>query len=53
MAGKGDARRKCQVPKADYDKQYEDVFGKKALNVMSDEEREELEREKEETTDGH
>lgn len=41
--GKGSGRRPCQVPKEQYDKNFEAVFGKKKLNVMSDEDREELE----------
>jgi len=40
--GKGDSRRPCFVPKAQYDKNFETVFGKKKLNVMSDEDRIEL-----------
>lgn len=35
--GKGSKRRPCQVPKEQYDKNFEAVFGKKLLNVMSDE----------------
>ncbi len=38
--GKGDWRRPCQVPKEEADANFERVFGKKKLNVMSDEDRE-------------
>lgn len=52
--GKGDHRRPCAIPVADFDKKYEEVFGKKKLNNMSDEDREALEQElgKEPVNDG-
>lgn len=46
--GKGDKRRLPQVPVEVYESNFEAIFGEKKLNVMSDEEREALKREKEE-----
>jgi len=40
--GKGSLRRKCQVSKEIEDANWESVFGKKKLNVMSEEERDAL-----------
>lgn len=43
--GKGDWRRPCQVPKEEADANFERIFGKKKLNVMSDEDREQIDKE--------
>lgn len=40
--GKGSRRRPCQVPKSEYDANFEAVFGKKKLNTMSDEDKKKL-----------
>lgn len=37
--GKGSTRRSCQVPQDVYERNFESVFGKKKLNVMSDDDR--------------
>lgn len=36
---KGSGRRPCQIPRAQEEARWEHVFGKKKLNVMSDEDR--------------
>lgn len=46
--GKGDWRRLSQVPPEVVAENWEAVFGKKKLNIMSDEERVQMEREKDE-----
>lgn len=46
---KGDWRR--PVNKKVFDQNYEEVFGQKKLNVMSDEEREQMEAEKRRLTE--
>jgi len=57
--GKGDNRRPCLVPKEQYNQNFESVFGTKKLNVMSEEERQELNRDRDREaggdvpTDGH
>lgn len=40
--GKGSKRRKCQVSKETETANWESVFGKKKLNIMSDKDREEM-----------
>lgn len=53
MPGKGDWQRPRpnNVTKAQYDAEFERVFGEKKLNVMSDEERAELELENQRLTE--
>jgi len=51
MNGKGDKRRPCFVSKEQYDRNFEAVFGKKKLNVMSDKDYAEMMLEKLEMCD--
>lgn len=44
--GKGDSRRPCLIPKEEAEAAWERLFGPPKLNVMSDDERAELEAEK-------
>lgn len=50
--GKGDWRRPSQVPKQVFEDNFEAVFGTKKLNVMSDEEREEMNRDRDRAAGG-
>jgi len=49
---KGDWRRPSSVPKSEYDANFEAVFGVKKLNVMSDTEREEMNRDRDRAAGG-
>ena len=38
--GKGDNRRPSSIPKAEYDENFESIFGKKKLNIWEDKDEE-------------